>query len=299
MKRLSQMALLPVLVLFCYTSQIFASTGINLYVDGHKVATEPYTYMGGFAINGEESKGKYYLDVLPQIKDDRTYIPISTVTNILGANVSWISPCVTIDYHDTKIVLTIGEKEAIENGKKMTLDVEPYLERGRTMVPLRFISETLGIAVNYQKDKNKIDLIFPEVKKDHIPVSSIQKEYWMTMGSAISESKSNICISRIHDMFAKAKTKEVAQPEFFGIHSNLDEPKSYTVLNGYYFTDHMKKAVERYEVYYELSSGMMTGNYVLRDVLNSKWYQFTQEQYDAIIDLEHLGGWEEIINTIV
>lgn len=299
MKRLSQATLLGVLVLFFYSSQIFASTGIDLHVNGHKVKAEPYTYMGGFTINGEESRGKYYLDVLPQIKEDRTYIPISTVTNILGADVSWVSPCVTINYHDTKIVLTIGQKEVIENGKRMILDVEPYLERGRIMVPLRFISETLGIGVNYQKDRHKIDLIFPEVKTDHVSISSIQKEYWMTMGSAISESKSNICISRIYEMFTKSKTKEVDEPEFFGIHFNLDEPQSYTLLNGYYFTDHMKNAVEKYEVYYELSSGMVTGNYALRDVLSSKWYQFTQEQYDEIIDLEHLGDWEEIMNNIV
>ena len=297
MKRLSQMTFIGVLLLFCYTLQIFAQAGINLSVDGQKVATKPYVYMGALAIDGKESQGKYYLDVSPQIKGDRTYIPISAVTNILGADVSWVAPCVTINYKDTKIVLTIGKKEAIKNGKSIMLDVEPYLERGRTMVPLRFISETLGLTVNYEK--NEISLIFPQVKTEDLTLSSIQKEYWMTMGSAISQSTSNICISRIYDMFLKAKTKEVAEPEFFGIHPNLDEPKSYTVLQGYHFTNHMKNTVEQYEVYYELSSGRATGIYILRDVRSSKWYLFTKEQYDEIIDLEHLGAWEEISNTIV
>jgi len=46
-----------------------------------------------------------------------------------------------------KIVLTLGSKEASVNGTIKTMDVAPFTVSGRTMVPVRFISEFLGATV--------------------------------------------------------------------------------------------------------------------------------------------------------
>ncbi len=43
-----------------------------------------------------------------------------------------------------KMEITVGEKEYDVNGKTSTLDVPPMIIDGRTMVPVRFITETLG-----------------------------------------------------------------------------------------------------------------------------------------------------------
>lgn len=47
------------------------------------------------------------------------------------------------------IKLQIGNKNALVDGNKLTLDVPPQIINGRTMVPVRFISEGLGADVGW------------------------------------------------------------------------------------------------------------------------------------------------------
>ena len=43
-----------------------------------------------------------------------------------------------------------GKKQATVNGKTVTLDVAPQLLNDRTMVPLRFVVESLGAIVEWE-----------------------------------------------------------------------------------------------------------------------------------------------------
>lgn len=56
----------------------------------------------------------------------------------------------------SKIILTIDSKEAkfIINGKETTrtLDAEAVIRNGRTMIPMRFFAESIGVTVNYDRD---------------------------------------------------------------------------------------------------------------------------------------------------
>ena len=49
----------------------------------------------------------------------------------------------------TLIGLQIGENKALVNGEWKTFDTKPVIVNGRTMVPLRFISETMGAKVDW------------------------------------------------------------------------------------------------------------------------------------------------------
>ncbi|MGC9171934.1 copper amine oxidase N-terminal domain-containing protein [Caldisericum sp.] len=71
---------------------------------------------------------------------------------------------------DNTIKLQVGSKTISVFGETKTLDVEPFIDRtsGRTLVPVRFISEALGFEVSYnaktktvllQKNNFKIELI--------------------------------------------------------------------------------------------------------------------------------------------
>ncbi len=44
----------------------------------------------------------------------------------------------------SEVVVQIGSTKAMVNGKESTLDAAPYITKGTTMVPLRFVSEGLG-----------------------------------------------------------------------------------------------------------------------------------------------------------
>ena len=54
---------------------------------------------------------------------------------------------------NTVIVLQIGDPNALKNGETIKLDAYPFIENGRTMVPVRFISEAFGATVNWEPPK--------------------------------------------------------------------------------------------------------------------------------------------------
>lgn len=58
-----------------------------------------------------------------------------------------------------QIVLKAGRKSARVNGVDVPLDVAPINISGRTLVPLRFIAETLGVVVEYNPTTQEITLI--------------------------------------------------------------------------------------------------------------------------------------------
>lgn len=50
--------------------------------------------------------------------------------------------------------LKIGSTNAVVNGQSVSLDVPGTLVNGRTMVPARFIAETLGAQVDWDANTN-------------------------------------------------------------------------------------------------------------------------------------------------
>ena len=58
-----------------------------------------------------------------------------------------------------KITMKIGEKTATANGKQVYLDVAPFTKNGRTMVPIRFVSEALGAKVDYIQKEQMVEIV--------------------------------------------------------------------------------------------------------------------------------------------
>ncbi len=84
-------------------------------------------------------------------KDLRTMVPIRFISNELGASVHWDGPArtVSIGQRGKTIVLVIGNTFAHVNGQRVAFDTAAEIVEGRTMVPLRFISETFGAQVSW------------------------------------------------------------------------------------------------------------------------------------------------------
>ena len=92
-----------------------------------------------------------FKDVKPTSRNGRTMVPIRLLAEALGADVGWIQATaqVTLTRANTNIVLTQGSKTAYVNGKPMEMDVAPYTLDGRTMIPVRYISEFFGQTVTW------------------------------------------------------------------------------------------------------------------------------------------------------
>ena len=92
------------------------------------------------------------LDQAPLIENGRTLVPFRFIGEALGAQIGWNPTNRTATYvlGAKNIVLTIGSLTATVNGVKTTLDVAPkILSTGRTVVPVRFISESIGAKVDW------------------------------------------------------------------------------------------------------------------------------------------------------
>ena len=106
--------------------------------------------------NGQEVS----FDVKPSIKDGRTLVPFRKVFEVLGADVSWDDSSKTVTAHkgSIEIILSIGDKNATVNGQYKTLDVPPTIIDGRTVVPLRFVSENCGAQVDWVASTKSVSI---------------------------------------------------------------------------------------------------------------------------------------------
>lgn len=92
-----------------------------------------------------------YDSVYPVIENGRTLIPIRALSETIGATVGWedATQKITITQDDTVIIMFLDNPNATVNGESVTLDAPPATRSDRTMVPLRFASESLGLEVKW------------------------------------------------------------------------------------------------------------------------------------------------------
>lgn len=106
----------------------------------------------------------------PYLHKGLTYVPIRFVSEALGAEeISWNSAKRTCRIYDdgTEIFLTIGKNNATVNGKSIKIPGSVMLTQDRTYVPIRFVAETFGAQVVWDKNTYTAD-----IKKEGISVPS-------------------------------------------------------------------------------------------------------------------------------
>ena len=111
-------------------------------------------------------------DTKPVIVEGRTMVPLRAVFEALSMEVSWDGTLekVTAEKDHLTIVLYIGSKTPTVNGKVISVDVASYIDKGRTMVPLRFIAESTGAVVEWDGDTSTVYITSPkdEISEDQI-----------------------------------------------------------------------------------------------------------------------------------
>lgn len=99
-------------------------------------------------------------DVPPVIREGRTLVPVRAISEGLGAQVDWNQDLkkVTVTKDGKVIELILGSNVVTVNGQPHQLDVPAQLMNNRTLVPIRFISEILGVSVDYIDETGDIDI---------------------------------------------------------------------------------------------------------------------------------------------
>jgi GH25 family lysozyme M1 (1,4-beta-N-acetylmuramidase) len=91
------------------------------------------------------------LDTPPVIVSGRTLVPLRPIIEGLGGVITWVpeTRSVEVVFNGTTLLLQIGNHSAVVDGKEVILDVPAAIMNGRTMLPVRFVSEHLGADVQW------------------------------------------------------------------------------------------------------------------------------------------------------
>ncbi|GJM82950.1 hypothetical protein HMSSN139_54460 [Paenibacillus sp. HMSSN-139] len=106
-----------------------AATPISIYIDGSRLTT----------------------DQAPVVISGRVMLPLRAIFEALDATVNYNQTLQTVTAHKdgTTIVLKLKSRSATINNEAVLLDVPAQSIKGRTMVPVRFVSEALGQQVGW------------------------------------------------------------------------------------------------------------------------------------------------------
>jgi len=101
------------------------------------------------------------MDVAPRIENGRTFVPVRFIGEAFGADFSWDekNQKVTYSMGSNYIELFIGKNSANINGQSVSLDAPPFIYEGRTLVPFRFMGQSIGAQVEWNNDTRTATII--------------------------------------------------------------------------------------------------------------------------------------------
>ncbi|MEO2260892.1 CotH kinase family protein [Paenibacillus amylolyticus] len=107
-----------------------------------------------------DGKSITFPDQDPLEQSGRVMVPVNAILEALGAEVTWdkTAKTVTAVLHDQTLVLKIGSSTATVNGETIEIDAPAIIQNSRTLVPVRFISEGLGLTVAWDQIAAQVSL---------------------------------------------------------------------------------------------------------------------------------------------
>ena len=130
MKKLLSIAICAIMILSSVS--VFADNGINVTIDGVPMEfTDFYGY--------------------PMEQNDRVLLPFRQIFETYGWDAFYDDGTESVfgKSGDRYIAMQVGSLDYFSEKGKVTFDVAPIIVNGRTMVPIRVVSETLGFKVDW------------------------------------------------------------------------------------------------------------------------------------------------------
>ena len=155
---LKKIIVFTVLALMCWLPS-FADDAIRIEIDG-----KPLT-----------------LEVAPQIENGRTLVPFKAIFEALGLKIDWVAQqrIATAYNADMNVSVKIDAAYGNINGELIGLEAPGKIVDGRTLVPLKFISEAFGSEVAWDPDARLVSIksgFKPYVYTEALPtVDSVEK----------------------------------------------------------------------------------------------------------------------------
>ena len=166
-------------------------------------------------------------EVPPMIKKGTTLVPFRALFEALDMEVRWdqANNRVTGSNSSLTISLTIGEKTAIVNGKAITLLEPAQVVQGRTLVPLRFISESTGALVFWDPYNYEVTVI----TQAYLAANQLTKEQVENAVKEYLEERAKEEEKKKKEEAKKKKDEQNAKPQ------EPSKPVDLNKLDGMYY----------------------------------------------------------------
>lgn len=216
MKKLLSL-LLAALLLVSASSSVFAENEITVNLDGRNIN----------------------FDVAPQIINGRTMVPLRAIFEALGSTVNWDSSTRTViaKKSGTTVSLTIDSSSMTVNDSLVSLDSPACIIEGRTLVPVRAVSEAFGTNVNWNANTRTVTITSAK-KSTELTEDEISVKLKANGSALIIENRSDYAFS-----FNAAMINDSPVFEF-----KLDGKKTSNVI----INPGEKKVVQCMETYFKI-----------------------------------------------
>ena len=96
----------------------------------------------------------------PPKKVGQVPVPLDPVFESPGAEAGWEegTQMMTVTKDKEQVKIQVGSKVMGKNGEEINFGYPTVLEGGRTMIPLRAAPESFSIPVDWNRDKQRIDI---------------------------------------------------------------------------------------------------------------------------------------------
>ena len=138
-------------------------------------------------------------DQPPVERAGRVFVPLRGVFERLGASVVYQNGLINATGNGRNISLHIGSTQATVNGQTQTLDVAPFLIGSRTLVPLRFVAQALGAAVDWNNSTSTVTI----TGGGNVSQSTPQPNASFNLTNKRPETSTNTASPAIHAEFSE------------------------------------------------------------------------------------------------
>lgn len=263
-------------------------------------AANPSVQINGEIIDFTDDAGN---KVEAQIINDRTMVPLRKIFEVLDCKIDWDGDTKTvIAKKDTKVItLQIGNKEATTEDtstklkETITLDSEPIIIDGRTLVPFRFIGESLGMEVAWDKNNYTAIII------DYDSIANVVKQkcefvYNYGLGNSIT-------IEKKYFDEADATNNYTTKLSINSIDKNGDTTINVTIDGDSTFAKEAQ--TEEWNSFsYEIDGmgGVITSNYAVSKMLGVNKNEKTLFDYTKVVLSKEsnlsLGSWIKSVSNV-
>lgn len=121
-------------------------------------------------------------DVPARLVAGRVVVPVRAVAEALGAQVEWQprSKRVSLRGQGKEVSAVIGSRTAWRGGVAYRLEVAPYIQGGRVLVPVRFFAKGLGATVAWNGGRREVHIL----SRGYVPPAGEVWAYYYGRGAS-------------------------------------------------------------------------------------------------------------------